>query len=117
MIGGEPTESPFELPLLLSCAECGHGGEILASPREAPDVASQPREAYRCRVCRRAVVELVLGLAGNVASDPEPEQLTHGAAAEAVARCISCRREARIAWLDDRPSSQQIRLDSLYGRR
>ena len=38
-------------------------------------------------------------------------------AVELLIRCATCRRQARVAWSDARPSEQEVRLDLLYGRR
>jgi len=112
MHDGEPAESPFAFPLTLKCARCAREDEIFSDEgfgsSGAGSAESRPREAYRCRACRRAVVELVVGVTNS-----EPLR----AAAEVVARCRACQREARIAWYDARPSSQELRLDHLYGRR
>lgn len=136
-LDGEAVDSPFALPLLLECAVCDRKQDLPIasdSARANPSPAmrevhartafeARPREAYRCRVCRRAVVEVVLGRTGGdelpsgseaTSSDPVSGS---GTAIEVVARCAACRREGRIAWLDERPSSQQVRLDLLYGRR
>jgi hypothetical protein len=122
---GEPLESPFALPLALECAACGRREDIFSgTDREASGARAsdpQPREAYRCRVCRRAVVELVIGVVGREASIDEPRghstQHPSDGAAEVVARCQACEREARIAWSDHRPTHQEVQLDVLYGRR
>ncbi len=122
---GEPTESPFALPLILQCVVCDLEGEILSNVQlRIPPVSSappQPREAYRCRVCRRSAVELVVGISktylpGETPNDQAREP-AHVSAAEVVARCVACRRASRIAWFDNRPTSQELRLDLLYGRR
>lgn len=138
MQDGEPLESPFRLPVYLQCDACGREESILADPGLATpaggngfDPSRAPREAYRCRACRRACVDLVVGLDGfefrsgvdgaDRISDAGPDAKAAGApargAAEVVARCQACRRDARLAWADARPSVQELRLDALYGRR
>jgi hypothetical protein len=122
---GEPVDSPFSLPLALECAACGRKEEIFSTAQwEAVRprvIESQPREAYRCRACRRAVVELVIGIVGFDAPIDEPSDhakpMASDGAVEVVARCQACKREARIAWSDRRPSHQEVQLDVLYGRR
>jgi len=141
MDAGEPEESPFLLPVQLECERCGRKGPLFEAPdrpdRVGPAGRAQPREAYRCRACRRGRIALVIGVAGVVApGDPgggatrrESEAASRegrGAAAagvgeaadavELIARCEACRRQARIAWSDARPSPQERRLDLLYGR-
>lgn len=139
---GEPVESPFAFPLSLECAACGRSGELLAGrdgeDLHAPGAKAQPREAYRCRVCRRAVVAIVVGTAVESTLEADAEAFrtradragpnagdgdTRGSGSEAplavdvFARCQTCRREARIAWSDRRPTAQEVQLDLLYGRR
>ena len=70
----------------------------------------EPRESYRCRVCRRGSVEVVVGEARDARSEIRADH-------DIVARCFSCHRQARIAWSEGRPSAQEVRLDMLYGRR
>ena len=114
---GEPIESPFALPLQLECDACGRDGALFAGAAwealQHAEAAAEPREAYRCRVCRRAVVEIVVGISESGGVEDGPM----GFAGEVVARCAACRRQARIAWRDVRPSPQELRLDRLYGRR
>jgi hypothetical protein len=144
MSGGEPVESPFLFPLMLRCDRCDRQGPLFASYGKrgeaiegAPVDPVQPRESYRCPACRRGRVELVIGVTpdrpgaettdgsavraagtGQGESDAEGARIAaDGGAVEVVARCHACRREARVAWADARPSPQQIRLDQLYGRR
>jgi len=115
MQDGEPVESPFWLPVFARCDRCGEESVLLdwadgvglmfAGRRD------EPRESYRCRVCRRGSVELVVG----DAADPDRASRVDF---EVIARCASCRRQARIAWSEGgRPSDQEVRLDLLYGRR
>ena len=75
---------------------------------------AEPKEAIRCRVCRRSMMELVVGV-DRAAVDGE--RVAHRSAVEVVSRCHSCHRQARIAWSDARRSKQEIKLDLLYGRR
>jgi len=112
---GEPAESPFWLPVFARCDRCtlesvlldgvGGGGQMSAARRD------EPRESYRCRVCRRGTVGLVVGHAAD------PVQVMR-VDFEVIARCSSCQRQARVAWSEGgRPSDQEVRLDLLYGRR
>ncbi|MFK7895574.1 MAG: hypothetical protein AB8G23_07040 [Myxococcota bacterium] len=118
MKDGEPVESPFWLPLAARCEHCGtesiflnHESVVGRLPAAAQ---SDPRESYRCRLCRRGVVSLVVGCA----EDEGPGRGSPaGVAVEVVTRCDRCHRQDRIAWSDGRPSGQQVRLDLLYGRR
>ena len=114
MQAGEPVESPFWLPVFVRCEACGveetllDGEPVVVRMPEAR--RKEPREAYRCRVCRRGLVELAVG----EASDPHsPKRADY----EIVAHCSSCHRQGRIAWSRGLPSEQEVRLDVLYGRR
>ncbi len=119
--GGEPLESPFWLPLWLRCDECGREDRLLESPdlvgRLDPEAQLEPREAYRCRICRRGSVEVVVGVAGFDVTESALANAGDRGAVEVIALCLTCHRQARIAWSDGRPSSQEIQLDHLYGRR
>lgn len=115
MKDGELLESPFWLPVFARCDRCSREGKLLAAGSvvgQMPETRTdEPRESYRCRVCRRGSVDLVIGRL----ADPEKTAL---ADFEVIARCRSCKREARIAWSEGgRPSAQEVRLDHLYGRR
>ena len=115
MQDGEMAESPFWLPVFARCDRCSREGVLLDGEfvvGKMPGSRTQePRESYRCRVCRRGSVELVLGEAAD------PDRVLR-ADFEVVARCCSCKRQARIAWSEGgRPSAQEVRLDHLYGRR
>lgn len=119
MEDGEPAESPFWLPLFLRCEACGReitvGGEedlgpVGESGRWPVARYAEPRESFRCRVCRRAAHAVVVGRAFD-ARLPERMDL------EVVVRCDACHRQHRVAWLHDRPSDQEVQLDLLYGRR
>jgi hypothetical protein len=116
MKDGEPVESPFWLPVVARCERCGDESVLFAHDSVAgrldEEAQSNPRESYRCRLCRRGVVALVVGC-GEDAGVGEGG----GVAVEIVAQCNRCRRQARIAWSDGRPTHQQVRLDLLYGRR
>lgn len=139
---GAPIESPFRLPLRLKCEVCGAEGLILdgmsgrnrsgasASRASATSVdgaaatadPAEPWEAYRCRVCRRGEVAVVVGLTGfarpeRVEGETCADRSRVEGAAEVVCSCRSCRRQERLAWLDDRPTLQEVQLDRLYGRR
>lgn len=111
---GEPHASAFPLPIETECDACGRRAllpEEGASRSGAPPAGSgRPREAYRCRDCRRGRVELATGLA-PVAPDGASQVV------DVVARCVRCRREAHLAASDECPTDQQRRLDLLYGRR
>jgi uncharacterized protein with PIN domain len=114
MEDGEPVESPFWLPLSVSCDRCGSEQALLDGPsvlgRMPEGRRGEPRESYRCRACRRGSVELVVGEAGG-------SERGSVSFFEVVTRCARCRREARVAWSDGRPTEQEVRLDQLYGRR
>jgi len=62
-------------------------------------------------------MNLVVGIANMASIGSGSESSDAKVSAEVVARCRACRREARIAWHDARPSMQELRLDVLYGRR
>ncbi len=111
---GEPVESPYWLPLFATCDRCGRVTAIFddarVADRLAPARRAEPRESYRCRVCRRGAVAIVVGHA----SDPlERDRMD----CEVVVRCARCLRQARVAWAVGRASEQEARLDALYGRR
>ena len=71
---GEPVDSPFALSLLLQCDECDRKEELFAGvdweALEMPNDPTRPREGYRCRACRRAPVEVVVGVARRGAASP-----------------------------------------------
>jgi hypothetical protein len=122
MESGEPVESPFLLPLEVECNRCDRRAPLfegLANGGSMPPPESKtPREAYRCRSCRRGRVALVVGV--TTASEegfPVDVERDEVQAVELFARCHACRRQTRVAWADGRPSDQQARLDLLYGRR
>lgn len=111
---GDPLESPLLPPIFVRCVACesealllDHDGVADAMP--ASD-RSEPREALRCRSCRRGRFALSAGFAEDPA-DARRIDL------ELVSRCEACHREGRIAWSRGRPSEQEVRLDLLYGRR
>lgn len=111
---GEPSHSPFWLPLSASCDGCGRNETLFDDERVKNFLVlgerGEPREAYRCRMCSRGLVELVVGVApGGCLHTPS--------AVEIIARCHSCHRQSRIAWAGGRHSDQEMRLDLLYGRR
>lgn len=112
---GEPVESPFWLPVFACCDACGRESTLLDAAvvvgRMPPARRSEPRESYRCRVCRRGAVSIAVGQAADA---------EHAARAdfEVLARCERCFRQARVSWSEGgRPTDQEIRLDLLYGRR
>lgn len=115
MQNGEPVESPFWLPVFARCDRCAREVALLDGAAVLGQLGAarrdEPRESYRCRVCRRGTVELVLGCAADPADAARADF-------EVVARCRSCERQARVAWSEGgRPSEQELRLDHLYGRR
>jgi hypothetical protein len=118
MQDGEAVASPFWLPISTCCHGCGREETLFDGERMAGRMAlserAEPRESIRCRVCRRGLVELVVGIARAAALD---ERVGSPSAVEIVSRCHGCHRQARIAWSDLRRSEQEIRLDLLYGRR
>ncbi|MBW2423006.1 MAG: hypothetical protein JRG86_02090 [Deltaproteobacteria bacterium] len=122
MESGEPVESPFLLPLELQCDRCGRRALLfdeleIGGAMPSPG-STTPREAYRCRSCRRGRVALVVGVTTGSEEDFDVEvERGEVQAVELFARCHACRRQARVAWADARPSDQQARLDLLYGRR
>ena len=115
---GELVDSPFWLPISTCCHGCGREETLFDGERMPECVTAaeraEPREAVRCRVCRRGQMELVVGVDRAAA---EGERVAHPSAVEVVSRCHSCHRQARIAWSDARRSKQEIQLDLLYGRR
>jgi hypothetical protein len=121
MESGEPVESPFLLPLEVECDRCERRASLFdglaiggAMP---PSGSTMPREAYRCRSCRRGRVALVVGVtAGSEETFALEVDCGEVQAVELFARCHACRRQSRVAWADARPSDQQARLDLLYGR-
>jgi hypothetical protein len=126
MLDGEPVESPFWLPLFTRCRRCDQEQVLFdgtsTSGHMAPARRQEPKESYRCRVCRRSGVELVVGVSLGKRVEDEPVASCDGVpdgrrAFEIVTRCHRCRRQARVAFFDGRPSNQEIRLDLLYGRR
>lgn len=114
MQDGELLESPFRLPVFARCDACGREEVVLDAEgvvdRMPAAARQEPRESARCRVCRRGSVALVLGATSQGAAESR-------FAVELVTICTVCRRQARIAWSDARPSEQEARLDLLYGRR
>lgn len=114
MENGEPLESPFFLPIFARCDACGREARLLDSEAVVGRLEEagqrEPREAFRCRVCRRGPMDLAIGEASD-AADPGRADF------ELVARCRACERESRVAWSEGRPSEQEVRLDLLYGRR
>lgn len=114
MVDGELTESPFWLPIVATCFDCGREARILDDEVVVGRLDAigrrEPREGLRCRVCRRGQMELAIGEARDPADGMRADF-------EVVARCRACLREHRVAWSDGRPSEQEVRLDLLYGRR
>lgn len=111
---GELVESPFWLPMFVRCDQCSRESTLLDDPRVAGSLPierrGEPVESFRCRVCRRGSLELVVGTSVDAA---RPDRLD----LEIIARCATCHREHRVAWSKGRPSEQEVRLDLLYGRR
>lgn len=115
MLDGEPAESPFWLPVFARCDRCSREAVLLDGAGVVGQMSDarrdEPRESYRCRVCRRGSVELAVGYAAH----PEYRSRVDF---EVVTRCRGCHRQARVAWSEGgRPSDQEVRLDRLYGRR
>ncbi len=115
MQGGEPVESPFWLPIFARCDGCFSEVRLLDSALGAGQMDAarrgEPRESYRCRVCRRGSQELVVGIVAD-------SRCASRADFEVVVRCRTCERQVRVAWSEGgRPSEQEVRLDLLYGRR
>jgi len=118
MQDGEWVASPFWLPIFTCCHGCGRKQTLFdgegVTGRMAATERAEPLESVRCRVCRRGLVELVVGIdRTSVQSDRDGSPC----AVEVVSRCHSCHRQARIAWSDGGRSEQQDKLDLLYGRR
>ncbi|MEM9175382.1 MAG: hypothetical protein AAGC67_09110 [Myxococcota bacterium] len=111
---GELRESPFWLPLRARCERCEREAVVLDDPSVADRLSdagrAEPVESYRCRVCRRGRMALLVGSAAD-AKSPERADFV------VVARCRACTRESRVAWSRGRPSDQEVALDVLYGRR
>lgn len=65
MTAEEPGRSPFLLPIFLDCERCGRSAPLFDESglpeRIGPEALPQPREAYRCRACRRGRVVLAVG--------------------------------------------------------
>lgn len=110
----ERAESPFFLPLTAVCEGCGREARLFDRdpiPGRLPsEQRTLPREAHRCRVCRRDTFALAVAVCAG-------EDRRDGAAAEVRAHCRACHHTARLAWSDARPSEREQRLDLLYGRR
>ena len=111
---GELLESPFWLPLKARCEACEREATILDEARVGDRLPAsgrhEPLESYRCRVCRRGRMQLLLGCASDTLSPDRADYVV-------VARCRACERESRVAWSKGRPSDQEVKLDLLYGRR
>ena len=111
---GELLESPFWLPLRARCDRCEREAVLLdhdvVAGRLPEEGRREPLESYRCRVCRRGRMGL---LVGSVADAMEPDRADF----VVVVRCRACERESRVAWSRGRPSEQEVQLDVLYGRR
>lgn len=65
MTGEEPGRSPFLVPIFLDCEHCDRSAPLFDEPglpeRIASEARLQPRESYRCRICRRGRVTLAVG--------------------------------------------------------
>lgn len=116
----ESAESPFRLPLFVACDRCGDERALLDRESVPGRIANEhrhlPRESLRCRVCRRGRFAVDVSLAG-LATSAGGRGSAEGAAVEVRAHCRACHHTTRIAWADERPSEQALRLDLLYGRR
>ena len=111
---GELVESPFWLPLRARCEGC-EGDAVLLDDDSIADRLSEegrrePLESYRCRVCRRGRMRLIVGSAIDPDAPGRADYVV-------VVKCRACARESRIAWSRGRPSEQEVALDVLYGRR
>ena len=111
---GELLEAPFWLPLRVCCERCDGEAVLLDGDavvdRLSEEGRKEPLESYRCRVCRRGRVGLLVGAAVDAKTPARADFVV-------VARCRACARESRVAWSRGRPSEQEIELDVLYGRR
>jgi hypothetical protein len=111
---GERIDSPFRLPIEIRCGVCDREAALFenadAAKGENLIERDAPRESYRCRDCRRGLVELVVGMSTAEASD-RPN------AVDVIGRCHRCHHQVRIAASANRDSAQKARLDLLYGRR
>lgn len=109
----ESEEAPFLLPLEAVCERCRRAAMLFDRdpvPERVPAASrSLPREAYRCRTCRRAAFAVVVAWAAGPFA-------RHRAAAEVEVHCRACRQAARVAAVDARPGEREQRLDRLYGR-
>lgn len=103
-------------PLWLECVGCGKRAPLRGEAM--PERTSSPLEALRCRPCRRSSFEacVVCRYAGSDLDAPaRGGEEDRPDAWRLVVRCRTCgaRAEPYIAELR---SSQQARLDRLYGR-
>lgn len=113
MENGEPVESPFWLPIFVRCDRCEREVPIFDGAhlegRLGDAGQKEPRESFRCRICRRGRLQVVVGVA---AEDEEAERVD----IDVFVKCRACERPFHIAWSRGRPSAQERRLDLLYGR-
>ena len=111
---GELVDAPYWLPLFARCEACEREATLLddaAVGDRLPEAGrDEPLESFRCRVCRRGRMRLLVGSASD-GVDPDRADYV------VVACCRACERESRLAWSKGRPSEQEVRLDLLYGRR
>jgi len=111
---GELLEAPFWLPLRACCERCEREAVLLdhelVADRLSEAGREEPLESYRCRVCRRGRMSLLVGSEVDAMSPARADFVV-------VARCRACARESRVAWSHGRPSEQEMKLDILYGRR
>jgi hypothetical protein len=119
----ESAESPFLLPLFAACDRCGEELAVLDRDLVRGRLASEhrhlPRESVRCRVCRRGLFVIGISLAWGTwkAGDTRDAGAGDGVAVDVCVDCRACHHSTRIAFCDERPSEQALRLDLLYGRR
>ncbi len=110
--------SPFWLPLSTCCDGCGRDEKLFdedhVAGRLAANERARPRESIRCRICRRGLFELVVGVARDSAQN---ERVDFPSEVEVLLRCHTCHRQARVARSESQGSEQEIQLDLLYGRR
>lgn len=129
--GGEEVASPFWLPISTCCHGCDLEQTLLnderVAGRMAPAERVGPKEFVRCRVCRRGLFKIVVGVSrgavlgqhvqvgsdSNVNVNIEVNAIN----VEVLSHCRSCHLQARIAGSVDQRSEQEIQLDLLYGRR
>jgi len=103
-------------PIALECVGCGRRAPLHS--QAAPERVGAPLEALRCRPCRRSTFEAWI-VCRHAASDLEAParggEEDRPDAWRLVVRCRTCGGRAEPYTAELR-SSQQARLDRLYGR-